>query len=97
LCYTEITLNEIHNNSLSEFNDNEENYDTNSIIGSELSSSDEAIDDDEDNSRQGKSLCPEEPLTEDETEVCINMLLSLFNIYINFFFFFVNFRKVMTT
>eukprot|EP00102_Acyrthosiphon_pisum_P025635 XP_016662845.1 PREDICTED: claspin isoform X4 [Acyrthosiphon pisum] len=72
----EITLNENHNNSLSEFNDDEENYDTNSIIASELSSEDEAIDDDEDeeidddedNCRQGKSLCPEEPLTEDETE-----------------------------
>jgi len=95
LCYTEISLNENHNNSLSEFNDDEENYDTNSIIASELSSEDEAIDDndddddeddeDEDNSRQEKSLCPEEPLTEDETEVCINNLLSLFNININFF------------
>lgn len=83
-CYTDITLNKNHNNSLSEFNDDEENYDTNSIA-SELSSEDEAIDDDEDNSRHAKSLCPEEPLTEDETEVCINILLSLFNINIKLF------------
>jgi len=71
LCYIDITLNENYNNSLAEFNDDEENYDTNSIIASELSSEDEAFDDDEDNSRQGKSLCPEDSLTEDETEVCI--------------------------
>jgi len=75
LCYIDISLNENHNNSLSEFNDDEENYDTNSILASELSSEDEAIDDDDDNSMPGKNLCPEEPLTEDETEVCINILL----------------------
>lgn len=77
LCYTEINLNDNHNDSLAEFNDDEENYDTNSIMASELSSEDEAIDDDEDNSRQGKSLCSEESLSEDETEVYI-MLLSFF-------------------
>lgn len=81
-CYIDISLNENHNKSLYEFNDDEENYDTNSILASESSSEDEAIDDDEDedNSRQGENLCPEEPITEDETEVCIIMFLSLFNI-----------------
>ncbi|XP_022171942.1 claspin-like isoform X2 [Myzus persicae] len=66
----DISLNENHNKSLYEFNDDEENYDTNSILASESSSEDEAIDDDEDedNSRQGENLCPEEPITEDETE-----------------------------
>ncbi|KAL4135445.1 hypothetical protein QTP88_007054 [Uroleucon formosanum] len=68
----EINLNDNHNDSLAEFNDDEENYDTNSIMASELSSEDEAIDDDEDNSRQGKSLCSEEPLSEDETENVTN-------------------------
>jgi len=99
LCYTEISLNENHNNSLFEFNDDEENFDTNSNIASELSSEDEAIDDDDDNdddndddddnSRQEKSLS-----TEDETEVCINILLSLFKLIC---YYFVNFRKVMAT
>ncbi|XP_025196717.1 claspin-like [Melanaphis sacchari] len=97
----ECTLNENHNNSLSEFNDDEENYDDNSVVASELSSDDEAInnsedesiddnkaigddkneandddenegtdddddDDDENNFRQGKNLCSEEPFIEDD-------------------------------
>lgn len=64
---TEITLKENHNNSLSEFNDDEENYDGNSSVASELSSDDEAIDNNENESINGDKN-EDESIIGDENE-----------------------------
>ncbi|KAE9523713.1 hypothetical protein AGLY_015931 [Aphis glycines] len=64
----EITYKENHNNSLSEFNDDEENYDGNSSVASELSSDDEAIDNNEDESINGDKN-EDESIIGDENEI----------------------------
>uniref|UniRef100_A0A2S2PHV4 Claspin n=1 Tax=Schizaphis graminum TaxID=13262 RepID=A0A2S2PHV4_SCHGA len=62
----EINLNENHNNSLTEFDDDEENYDSNSNVESELSSNDEEIDNNEDGSIDDDD--ENEAINDDENE-----------------------------